>query len=90
MGEYKSTIVAIEDFLASTVWADFQYEFNRWIEDQLKELASPDRTPDIYLVRQLQGNIEFARNALQMPYVMIDNIKEDRERKEKQDARSNS
>jgi hypothetical protein len=83
MSEYKSTIVAIEDFLNSTVWLDFQHEFNMWIDDIRKELEAPDRTPDIYLVRQLQGNIEFARKALQMPYEIINNIKEDLDRKEK-------
>ncbi len=90
MGEYKSTIIAIEDFLASTVWADFQHEFNAWIDDIRKELESPDRTVDIHMVRQLQGNMEFVRKALQMPYVVIDNIKEDNARKEKQDGRSSN
>jgi hypothetical protein len=87
MSEYKSTIVSIEDFLNSTVWTDFQYEFNQWIEDIRKELEVPDRTPDIYLVRQLQGNLEFVRKALQMPYEIMNNIKEDIERKEKDNVR---
>lgn len=83
MSEYHSTITAIEDFLQSTVWRDFEYELNHWVEDIRKELESPDRTPDIYLVRQLQGNLETVRKVLQMPYEVIENIKADNERKEK-------
>lgn len=82
MSEYKSTIVELEDFINSMVWKDLQYELNIWIEDIRRELESPDRTPDIYLIRQLQGNLETVRKVLQMPQEVINNIKEDRERKE--------
>ncbi len=82
MSEYKSTVVEIEDFLSSLVWKDIQYELNRWVEDIRRELESPDRTPDIYMIRQLQGNLAAVHKVLQMPYVIIDNIKEDRDRKE--------
>jgi hypothetical protein len=61
-----------------------EYELECWVEDIRKELEAPERTPDIYLVRQLQGNLETVRKVLQMPLEIIENIKEDFERKEKQ------
>jgi hypothetical protein len=82
--EYNSTIGAFEDFLQSSIWRDMKYELECWVKDIQKELEAPERTPDIYLVRQLQGNLETVRKVLQMPLEIIENIKEDFKRKEKQ------
>lgn len=80
--EYRSTALAFQDFLTSTVWIDIVYELTRWIEDLRRELESPDRTDDIGLVRQLQGNIEAVRKVLQMPLEIAENIIIDNKMKE--------
>ena len=80
--EYSSTALSFQDFMTSTIWRDIVYELEQWIKDLHKELESPDRTDDIRLVRQLQGNIEAVRKVLQMPQEIVENILIDSQMKE--------
>ena len=80
--EYRSSANAFQDFIESYIWKDIVYELTTWLEDSRNILESPDKAPDLETVKMVQGRIRAIREMMQMPFVIMDNIKIDSERKE--------
>jgi hypothetical protein len=81
--EYISSATAFREFLEGSVWRDISHELEMWIEDIRSSLESKERTPDFETLKNLQGSAEAVRKFLLMPQIILDNIIEDNERKEK-------
>jgi hypothetical protein len=78
--EYRSSVSAFQDFVESSVWQDILHELDVWLEDSRNILESDEKAPDIETVKLVQGRVRAIREVKQMPYVIIENIKQDNEK----------
>ena len=77
MSDYKSTASQFEDFTESFIWQDIDAELHQWLDDIHNAMENVEITDTVY--RQLQGSARTIRNALRMPFEIIENIKLDAE-----------
>ena len=82
---YKSSPKMFEDFLESSIWKDMLYEMDLWLDDIRDSLENTvgDEAKDELL--RLQGSARAVRLMKALPSNVLDNIKEDRERENKEE-----
>lgn len=71
--EIKGSLTQYEEFVRTTIWADFVGELGSWLEAIRDSLES---TEDVDEIRLLQGNAQGLRKVLQLPTNIIEAYKE--------------
>ena len=68
------TVEDYEEFLKSNIWKDIQSNYERWLDDIRNGLESEQ---DAITIRELQGSAKAVRNALNLPEIILMQLKEE-------------
>ena len=73
--DYKSTVSAMEEFKKSFIWQDVQLFLQEVIDLYKDVLVNSAMTPDLLFVRELQGRVDELRILLNLPDILLDDMK---------------